>query len=397
MKHIFACISLEKQIVQELKKELSKGISKKSFEVLPFRSLGDAINHLSSTNIEVVSFCCKDILVDTRGDEALIELKRRFPHSLSILISSGITEIIINSINQVGLFRCMPASFSVSDLSIALLDSVKHYQKEKEKIERLSKDTKDNSQKELDIAHEIQKNLLLPESPRWKNLDIVCFSESAKNVGGDLYTYFGFQNDKVLISKHIIAVGDVSGKGISAALLMATCLSHINHSIKTNLKLPERMSLLDELLQPFTKPQKQNCALCMVELIGVNTNQVYAKVINAACIPPYIKRKNGTVEWIQSKGFALGQGIGSKFGYKEIKVDIQNGDTIVLVSDGVIEANNSKKELLGFEAFQSILEEAPNHSSKAMLSHIKKRIQMFTNNCEQHDDITIAIVRYHKD
>jgi serine phosphatase RsbU (regulator of sigma subunit) len=137
------------------------------------------------------------------------------------------------------------------------------------------------------------------------------------------------QNDRTLISKHLVAVGDVSGKGISAALLMATCISHIDNTMKLNLKLPERMAYLDKLLVPFTKPQKQNCALCMVELVGVNTNHAFAKVVNAACIPPYIKRKNGSVEWISAKGFALGQGIGSQFGYKEATVGIEKGDMII--------------------------------------------------------------------
>ncbi len=228
-----------------------------------------------------------------------------------------------------------------------------------------------------------------------KNLEIVCYSESAKNVGGDLYTYYGMQNDRTLISKHLVAVGDVSGKGISAALLMATCISHIDNTMKLNLKLPERMAYLDKLLVPFTKPQKQNCALCMVELVGVNTNHAFAKVVNAACIPPYVKRKNGSVEWISAKGFALGQGIGSQFGYKEATVGIEKGDMLILVSDGIIEANNDNNDLLGFERFTQILESAPHHSSKEMLTFIQKKISEFTNLHEQHDDMTIVVIRYH--
>ena len=391
MKANIVIIGLSKIATTSVKKDLGSCMSKNSFEVSHFLNMDNAVTKIKEEPAILV-------WEEEDGDnhnQYYLEFIRKFPEVILILISSGNLDTIMNAVNQSRLFRIIRSPFNNIELVKYLQEALNHWNDLQNQKKKNTLNDKESLQKELLIAQEIQKNLLPTDSPKWKNLDIVCFSESAKNVGGDLYTYYGMQNDRTLISKHLVAVGDVSGKGISAALLMATCISHIDNTMKLNLKLPERMAYLDKLLVPFTKPQKQNCALCMVELVGVNTNHAFAKVVNAACIPPYIKRKNGSVDWISAKGFALGQGIGGQFGYKEITVEIEKGDMLILVSDGIIEANNSKNELFGFEAFKQVLDSGSGNSSKEMLTHIKKNISEFTRGYEQHDDMTIVVIRYH--
>jgi serine phosphatase RsbU (regulator of sigma subunit) len=391
MKASIILIGLSKVAANQIKKELVKCTSKNSFELFQVTSAEDALKKIEDEPALLVW----EEVEDENSYKYFKELKKKFPKVITILISTGKIETIVNEVNLNGLFRVIRSPHENSDIVKYLEEALIHWMNLQNQNKKISGNDKETLQKELLIAQEIQKNLLPTDSPKWKNLEIVCFSESAKNVGGDLYTYYGMQNDRTLISKHLVAVGDVSGKGISAALLMATCISHIDNTMKLNLKLPERMAYLDKLLVPFTKPQKQNCALCMVELVGVNTNHAFAKIVNAACIPPYVKRKNGSVEWISAKGFALGQGIGSQFGYKEATVAIEKGDMLILVSDGIIEANNESNDLLGFERFARILESGPHHSSKEMLAFIQKNISEFTNQYEQHDDMTIVVIRYH--
>lgn len=389
MKPVVLVSGITKVTANQIKKDLQKKLYKDSF-------VWEYVESLNAKIKSELNYCSIIIWQENNNDSIKFEdIKQRFPSALIFVIVEELSEFIIDGINDKKFFKVVKNNFDPA-LLVRFIEEGFSFWNEQRKNEKQNKNIeKETLKKELEIAQEIQKNLLPNDSIKWKNLELECFSESAKNVGGDFYTYYGMQNDRALISKHIVAVGDVSGKGISAALIMATAISHIDNSMQMNLKLSDRAVFLDKLLTPLTKPQRQNCAVCLVEFVGVNTNRAFIKVVNAAFIPPYLKRKNGEVEWIASKGFALGQGLGMQFGYKEMTVGIEKGDIIVLVSDGIIEANNEINELLGFERFYSILEEAPNDSAKKMLSYIQKKISQYTNDCDQNDDRTIVVIRFH--
>ncbi|HMV43997.1 MAG TPA: SpoIIE family protein phosphatase [Leptospiraceae bacterium] len=389
MKPVVLVSGITKVTANQIKKDLQKKLYKDSF-------VWEYVESLNAKIKSELNYCSIIIWQENNNDSIKFEdIKQRFPSALIFVIVEELSEFIIDGINDKKFFKVVKNNFDPA-LLVRFIEEGFSFWNEQRKNEKQNKNIeKETLKKELEIAQEIQKNLLPNDSIKWKNLELECFSESAKNVGGDFYTYYGMQNDRALISKHIVAVGDVSGKGISAALIMATAISHIDNSMQMNLKLSDRAVFLDKLLTPLTKPQRQNCAVCLVEFVGVNTNRAFIKVVNAAFIPPYLKRKNGEVEWIASKGFALGQGLGMQFGYKEMTVGIEKGDIIVLVSDGIIEANNEINELLGFERFYSILEEAPNDSAKKMLSYIQKKISQYTNDSDQNDDRTIVVIRFH--
>lgn len=400
-KHIFV-VSGSKSKLLEIKKILKSVCKKQSIEAHYFRGSAEVFKQLELLNDrdELSIVISSEFFLDGKADDFFSKIKQKFPLTPLILISEGDPQILINSINHSNLFKSLLSNFTEDELLLIVKQALTRYEDRKSVQEKLASSGFDKSElikKELQIAHEIQMNLLPPSKPAWKNLDMECYSSPAKNVGGDLYTYYGVQDNRVLISHHIVALGDVSGKGISAALLMATCLSRIDASMGTNMKLPDRAVYLDKILVPYTKAQKQNCALCMVEFVGVNAGRPSVRVVNAAGIPPYIKRANGEVEWLKARGFALGQGIGLKVGYKEVTATLSEGDVIILVSDGVIEANNKNNELLGFDSFVEIIQNAPADSAKSILGYIKKRLKEFTLDAEQNDDITIIVIRFHKD
>ncbi len=239
-------------------------------------------------------------------------------------------------------------------------------------------------QRELTIAREIQNSLLPPPKPTWPGLEVVCYSTPAKEVGGDFYKYH------LTPEKYIFAIGDVSGKGVSASLLMATSLSQFDASLALNLEATERMAYLDTVISPYTKPKKQNCAMTYVEINPV-TNEL--QMINAGCIPPYIKRADGSVETLEIGGFALGQGHGAKMGYQSITRPFAPGDLVILTSDGVVEANNPAGKMLGFEKLESLVQQGPTTSAEAMLEYLKQAIFAFTQGAEPHDDLTIMVVQ----
>ncbi|MDM8526618.1 SpoIIE family protein phosphatase [Anaerolineales bacterium HSG24] len=289
-------------------------------------------------------------------------------------------------------------------------------------------------ERELVIAQQIQQNLLPPTKPNWPDLDVICFSNPAREVGGDLYSYHEFPFAQEFYA-YAFAIGDVSGKGVSAALLMAIGLSQFDASLTLGLSPAERMIYLDEAILPYTKLQHQNCAMCYVELRMKNEESPVAEnqfkilkreasptgdskflidVVNAGCIPPYIKRADGSVEFDEEMGgFALGQGLGSMHGYQEHTIELFSGDMVILTSDGVVEANNEAGDMLGFERLEQIVREFEPDTSfasqdlqgfknleglnlngaEAMLEHLKREVFAFTKGAEQHDDMTMVVIR----
>ncbi len=246
---------------------------------------------------------------------------------------------------------------------------------------------------ELKLAREIQYGLLPPPKPNYREVDAVCYTNPARQVGGDFYAYYGSSNPRVLLSKYIFIIGDVSGKGVSAALLMAACIAQIENSFAFQSHPAERLKHLDKCIMPYTKPHGQNCALCYAEITGANTARMVLKTINAGCIPPYIKRADGAVESPYIGGFALGQGLGMMLGYQETKIILHKGDMIILTSDGTVEAMNAAREIFGFERLQRAVENGPQSGAEDMLEHLKAEICAFVGDTEPHDDMTLIVVQ----
>lgn len=248
-------------------------------------------------------------------------------------------------------------------------------------------------QSDLVLAREIQYSLLPPPAPKWPGLQVVCYTQPAFEVGGDFYAYRASSQARVLLNKYILAVGDVSGKGVAAALLMATSLSQFDASLSLKLTPTQRLAYLDEALRPYTKLRRQNCALCYVELVGINTVRPVLKAVNAGCIPPYLKHADGSVEWAAIGGFALGQGLGAQTGYQEVSHVLSKGDMIILTTDGLIEASNAASEMFGFERLEQAILTGPASSAKAMLNHLKAELAAHVGDAEPHDDITIVVAQ----
>ena len=246
---------------------------------------------------------------------------------------------------------------------------------------------------DLALAREIQRGLLPADCPDWEDLDLFCFTCPAAEIGGDFYTHRASNKPGVLLSKYMLAVGDVSGKGVSAALLMATTLSRFDAIADRPLGPAERLAHLDREIMPFTKPRRQNCALCYVEIVGVNTVRPLLRTANAGCIPPYVKHGDGSVEWIVSEGPPLGHGLGAKHGYREVVKKVAKGDLVVLTSDGVVEAQDPDGELYGFERLQDTIASGPAGCAESLLGHLRDDVSAFVADAEVQDDMTILVAR----
>ncbi len=261
-----------------------------------------------------------------------------------------------------------------------------------EEIQEQHRLATDRLRSDLALAREIQQSLLPESSPTWDGLELRCFSKPALEIGGDFYTHKASANAKVLLSKYVVAVGDVSGKGVSAALLMATALSKFDSSLSLRLGPPKLLAHLDRALMPYTKPRRQSCALCYVEIVGVNTLNPILRTANAGCVPPYIKHADGSVEGIDCGGPPLGHGLGARSGYQGHSQPLSKGDMIVLSSDGVVEARDLDDDLYGFSRLEEAIAAGPSSSPRAMLDHLKADLGAFISGQDPHDDVTLVVL-----
>lgn len=270
-------------------------------------------------------------------------------------------------------------SFFVVQESIQRKQAEANLLKRQQELERLN----ERLQQELTLAYRVQQGFLPPSHPQWQNLDIVCYSQPAQEVGGDFYTYYQFNH------KHFaVAVGDVSGKGVSAALLMAICLTQFDVAMKEALSPINLLEYLDDFLLRYTIANHQNCALCYAEIQGQTLH-----VVNAGGIAPYIRRANGQVEELDVGGFPLGVGLVTGTHYQSFSTPLSSGDMVILVSDGVIEANSNTRHLFGFDRFKESIKAGPTNNVEAMLSYLNNELNSFMGTADLHDDLTITVVQ----
>ncbi len=245
----------------------------------------------------------------------------------------------------------------------------------------------DHLQNELILAQDIQRSLLPPSRPDWDELDVVCYTAPAHHVGGDFYAYHRLDGDSA-DSGFALAVGDVSGKGLPAALLMGVSLASLQAVIGQSFSASQLLARLDQMMMPYTRTTQQNCALCYIELHGHTL-----RVANAACIAPLIKRAEGELTWVDVGGMPLGTGLDGPTGYETAELTLSVGDLIILTSDGVVEAFDAAGAMFGFDRLKAAVAAGPTGSAEAMLSHLKAEVTAFMGDTEPHDDLTIMVIR----
>ncbi|MCP4396746.1 MAG: SpoIIE family protein phosphatase, partial [bacterium] len=207
---------------------------------------------------------------------------------------------------------------------------------------------------ELYMAQQIQKSLLPFDVPNIPGLDIAGFSQPAHEVGGDFYSFSVF--DK----QHLgIAVGDVSGKGMQAALMMSLSFGLLSTEVRHSVTPAALLDVMNSELRAHTQHHNMNTALGYVTLDKNGSDASgpwHLRAANAGLIAPLLRRKDGELEWLDVRGFPLGAVEDSQ--YSEQSHSLHAGDLLLLSSDGLVEAMNEAGELFGFERLTESLRKA---------------------------------------
>lgn len=239
-------------------------------------------------------------------------------------------------------------------------------------------------------AGEIQKAILPCKFPPFpeleKTLDIYASMTPAKDIGGDFYDFFRINEDKIGF-----VMADVSGKGIPAALFMAvsnTLLRSVAMSTETT---NECMNEVNRLL---CKASVNSMFVTMLYgILDHKTGDI--DFTNAGHNPSYILRDNGTVEQVPQHANFVAGGL-EGFVYKNDSTHLNPGEAIVLYTDGVTEAFNSKNEAFGEERLEDSLAELYYEDSKTIIEEVHNDLGDFIGDTPQSDDITMLVIKRKK-
>ncbi len=235
---------------------------------------------------------------------------------------------------------------------------------------------------ELELATEIQQRFQPSSPPIVDGYEFQGISFSCYEIGGDYYDFIPREDGKMLV-----ALGDVSGKGTAAALLMSSVHAAIHAQMSAKSTLGTAITSVNQYLAENT-PANRFVTLFAAELDPSNGKLRY---INAGHNPPLIGRSDGTIEQLSSGGFPLGIIPTAEFEIGE--THLGKGDTIVVYSDGVSEANNLKGEEFGLDRLTEVVKNNLRSSAAGMRDKVESGLSAFTQTAPANDDITLVIVK----
>ncbi|MBQ6442966.1 MAG: PP2C family protein-serine/threonine phosphatase [Lachnospiraceae bacterium] len=240
---------------------------------------------------------------------------------------------------------------------------------------------------ELDIARDIQQAAIpstFPAFPERKEFDLYAAMTPAKEVGGDFYDFFLLDADHLAI-----AIADVAGKGIPAALFMMISKQTLrNHALHGGTPSEVLSYVNDHLCE--NNPNEMFVTIWF-GILTISTGEIIA--CSAGHEYPAILTDTGKyVLFEEPHGLACGAMPGMP--YEDYTFRLPKGGRILVYTDGVVEAHNEKDELLGFEEIVNELNKGEDAAPRETVERILKRIQEFAGACEQFDDITLLNLWY---
>ena len=237
-------------------------------------------------------------------------------------------------------------------------------------------------QRDLSQAAEIQRRMLPAQAPEVAGTDLAGFNAACRTVGGDYYDFFPYPDGRVAM-----ALGDVSGKGMPASLMM--------------MALHARVQVLAEdpgsLAAFMTRLNKATCAQCPSNrfitffFCVLDTASGELTFANAGHNPPILVRASGEAQMLEGGGPVLG--ILPVASYGEQRVHLDPGDMLVLYSDGVTEANNGAYDEYGEDRFIDVLKRYREAPATAIVEAVARDLSDFAAGAPQADDITLVVAK----
>ncbi|HEX8411751.1 MAG TPA: SpoIIE family protein phosphatase, partial [Thermoanaerobaculia bacterium] len=269
--------------------------------------------------------------------------------------------------NQLG---AMAQSFDSMTASIAsLLASVS----EKERL-----------QSEIEIAATIQRNLLPKEGPKFRGVSFSAHFEPTTSIGGDYYDVFNIDKTRLAV-----AIGDVSGHGLSTGLVMAMVKAAITTLVEEGADETSLFHRLNELV--FRSTERRAFMTLAFTIFDLERGTI--RHTNAGHLYPYLLRNDGGAP-ISIEGPSLPLGVKSTILTRTVEVPLQEGDSIVYLSDGIVEAQDENGDPLGFDQLEALLSAQQDRSPSALRDTILDAVARHSGTRPADDDRTVMVLRF---
>jgi phosphoserine phosphatase RsbU/P len=237
--------------------------------------------------------------------------------------------------------------------------------------------------RDLELAHQVQLSFLPRDLPNVTGYEFYAHYESALEVGGDYYGFIPLGNGRLAVT-----LGDVAGKGVPAALLMAKLSSDTRFSLLTEADPAKAVGKLNDLLYEFTS-QMDRFVTFIAALIDPASHVV--TVVNAGHSSPLLVRKGGTVEApLGKKETSIPLGIDEGVTFKACPIPLQPGDSLILFTDGIPDALDVRNNQFGQKGMQQALASAGAATPTQLAERLVKAVQTHAAGLSPHDDITLV-------
>lgn len=261
----------------------------------------------------------------------------------------------------------------LSNLAAVKIENAKLIEKaiEQEKME-----------KELSLAAQIQKDFLPKANPDCDNVKIAGANFPCYHVGGDYYDFIPIDQDRLGI-----VIADVSGKGVSASLLMASLRAALHSEVDPDYDLKKMVVKLNDFVH------NSSSINCFITFFFCELNKKTGKLIyvNSGHNPPFIFKKKGNIHRLESCGLCLGMFPSTIYETKKVNLNI--GDMALLYTDGITECRNKKNQEFTEDRLLKISQKYSHLSAQKLLERVYKEINSFSSGVERLDDMTLVIIK----
>jgi len=242
--------------------------------------------------------------------------------------------------------------------------------------------------RDLEIAREIQNWLLPNQPPKIPGIEIAFQTRPANTVAGDYYDVFLRPGQTPEQDRVLLAVADVAGKSIPAAMLMATFQASLRSLSVTQSSLPNLVASVNRYACTNSQGGLRFTTAFLAELDPITRTLTY---INAGHNQPMLCRESGMLERLDAGGLPIG--ISTDVPYQSGSVVLAPGDWLIIFTDGVVEAVNTADEEYGEQRLLAVVAGAAEATPADMMQRILTGLDVFVGNTPQHDDVTCLLMK----